>query len=249
MSVQKYSIEGENPDFVVEADYVVADMHFNHANIVDPDSRVDCRSDDLQRLMSQESVSVRDMNEYLVEEWNQRVSESDRVVILGDFNLGHSPDDPDRIYGSLNGQKTYVMGDHDIRNGKLDIPSQAEPENHDDLNYWGIVETGESAYLATHYPDENPRGVPGGDIDPRIEANLPENLYEEWDGRIIHGHHHNNWLDDNDFDADYPLVHPEGRSNVGVELTDYGPFDVETLDNWFENGMRVESASRTGSGQ
>ncbi len=46
----------------------------------------------------------------------------------------------------------------------------------------------------------------------------------DWDGWIIHGHHHNNNLEK------YPLVHYENKTiNVGVEVINYVPMHYERL--------------------
>lgn len=240
----RYQINGERPDFSLKADYVVGDTHFNHSNIVSPKSRVDCRSADLEQITGSENISTQSMNELLIERWNDTVSENDSVVFLGDFNLDSSPNPQplEEIYDDLNGNITYVIGDHDIHDGALDLPSQIEPANHEDLNYWGIIEGEEYDMLGTHFPDENTYGVPGGSIDSRIKPNLPQNLFDEWNGSVVHGHHHNNWLGENKHNADYPLYNPDEQTlNVSVELVDYSPVSVSKLEHILRRDSRVES--------
>jgi len=229
-----YIIDGEEPDFITETDYIVADTHFNHDNIIKY-----CRNKDLSK---DEEIDVEYMNELMINRWNQRVSENDHVIILGDFHLGRTPHKPNEIYNRLNGEKTYVMGDHDFYRGEADIPSDADEDN-----YWGIVECEDEAYLAMHFPDDNPSNVPGGDIDPQIKENLPENLINEWNGPIIAGHHHNNWLGNNQYNADYPLASStNSKANVGVELTGYAPINMETLHKLLKTGQRIEKAGENG---
>lgn len=52
----------------------------------------------------------------------------------------------------------------------------------------------------------------------------PDEIPVEWDGWIIHGHHHNNDL------KRFPFINGEAKTiNVSVELIDYKPLDLEVL--------------------
>jgi len=52
----------------------------------------------------------------------------------------------------------------------------------------------------------------------------PEDVPDSWDGWVLHGHHHNNDLDE------FPFVfYDEQRVNVGVEILDYQPIRLETI--------------------
>ena len=51
----------------------------------------------------------------------------------------------------------------------------------------------------------------------------PVNAPKNWDGWIIHGHHHNHY-------TEYPFINKEKRTiNVSVELTDYKPVDMDDM--------------------
>jgi hypothetical protein len=71
------------------------------------------------------------------------------------------------------------------------------------------------------------RGVPFYTIhDP---ANGPSN----WNGWLLHGHHHNNWPDR------FPFVdHDSRRVNFSVELLDYRPLATDKLVNYLACGER-----------
>jgi calcineurin-like phosphoesterase family protein len=62
------------------------------------------------------------------------------------------------------------------------------------------------------------RGIPFYAVhDP---ADAPRN----WDGWVLHGHHHNNWPER------FPLLDPENRRvNVAVELVEYAPLPMATF--------------------
>ena len=90
--------------------FVIADTHFNDANII--------------RFCNRPFSSVEDMNTILIDNWNAVVEPCDTVWILGDFfkfesvydypcdNLGRNFCD---IVGSLTGKKYLIKGNHDIK--------------------------------------------------------------------------------------------------------------------------------------
>ena len=51
--------------------YYISDLHFYHANM---NTQMDQRG----------FASLEEMNEYMIEQWNQKVRKNDEVVILGD---------------------------------------------------------------------------------------------------------------------------------------------------------------------
>ncbi len=53
--------------------------------------------------------TVKEMNEMLIDNWNGRVKENDAVIFLGDFCIG----DPKQYLSKLNGQITFIKGNHD----------------------------------------------------------------------------------------------------------------------------------------
>lgn len=60
-------------------------------------------------------------------------------------------------------------------------------------------------------------------------SHRPENAPEDWDGWIIHGHKHNNDVEE------FPFVNPEARRvNVAPELVGYAPLSVTTLETAIE---------------
>jgi len=65
----------------------------------------------------------------------------------------------------------------------------------------------------------------------------PENLQKQGNGWIIHGHHHNHDL------KNYPFISGERKTiNVGVELINYKPLDINKLFNLnFENIKTMET--------
>lgn len=78
--------------------FVIADTHFNHENII--------------KYCNRPFKSVEEMNEAMIKNWNETVSNKDVVIHLGDFALG-SKEKAREIAGRLNGKKILVLGNHD----------------------------------------------------------------------------------------------------------------------------------------
>lgn len=83
--------------------FVIADPHFGHAGVC--------------RFLRSDGSKLRpwsdpdDMDEALVENWNNVVSESDRVYLLGDVVIARRCL---TILKRLKGQKVLIKGNHDI---------------------------------------------------------------------------------------------------------------------------------------
>ncbi|GAF97624.1 unnamed protein product, partial [marine sediment metagenome] len=74
-----------------------ADLHLGHAKIIDH-----CR---------RPFDSVGQMNECLVERWNETVAPGDTVYLLGD--VAYKADDADSLLDRMHGNIRLVRGDHD----------------------------------------------------------------------------------------------------------------------------------------
>ena len=91
--------------------YFTSDTHFYHSNIIGF-----CK-----RLFK----NVEDMNETLIENWNQVVSQDDIVFHLGDFCMGGSHEWT-KILNRLNGKIYLVLGNHDLKNIRQGYTSRFE---------------------------------------------------------------------------------------------------------------------------
>lgn len=80
--------------------YVTSDLHLFHKNILkyQPDTR--------------QFNSVEEMNETIVERWNETVKPNDTIYDLGDFALA-GVTKVLTILPRLNGKKIHIMGNHD----------------------------------------------------------------------------------------------------------------------------------------
>lgn len=81
--------------------YYIADCHFYHRNL-------------LTEMDNRGFESVEQMNEVMIEKWNEKVHAHDEVVILGDFSLG-SGQETNQILRRLKGKFYLIRGNHDDR--------------------------------------------------------------------------------------------------------------------------------------
>ena len=79
--------------------YYIADCHFFHGAL---NSKMDKRGFE----------SVEAMNEYMIRKWNDKVTNADTVVILGDLSLGNV-DETNELIHRLKGKLCLIKGNHD----------------------------------------------------------------------------------------------------------------------------------------
>ena len=125
--------------------YLTADTHFNHAGIL--------------RYANRPFETVGQMNQALIDGWNELVGPNDEVYHLGDFGFSNSRDRPlDDIFAELNGRKFLVIGNHDEQNPKvLQLPWA------DAWHYRKLRWDGKKAILS-HYPFETWDGAHRGTV-------------------------------------------------------------------------------------
>ena len=80
--------------------FFTADLHLGHYNII--------------RYCNRPFSSVYEMDEAIIENWNDVVSPRDSVYILGDFSFRTSTIyDVDKYFSRLAGNKFLILGNHD----------------------------------------------------------------------------------------------------------------------------------------
>lgn len=79
--------------------YYIADPHFFHSAM---NSKMDRRGFE----------NVEQMNQYMLDKWNQKVHRNDEVVILGDLSWG-SAEETNELIDKLNGRLYLIQGNHD----------------------------------------------------------------------------------------------------------------------------------------
>lgn len=84
--------------------WVTSDTHFNHANIL---NFTDSEGNKVRPF-----TSVEDMNQTIIERWNEVVKPGDKVYHLGDVFFG-SKDSFKQLWPKLNGSKRLIVGNHE----------------------------------------------------------------------------------------------------------------------------------------
>lgn len=85
--------------------FVISDTHFNHGNILNFTDRETSKP-------IRPFQSVHEMNEIMVENWNNTVKPGDKVYHLGDVFFG-SEVHFKALWPRLNGRKRLIVGNHD----------------------------------------------------------------------------------------------------------------------------------------
>ncbi len=82
--------------------FVIADTHFGHENI---------NKHEPKRKIVASSCGYNDPSKYMIDSWNQTVSQNDTVFHLGDFAFKHN--NILSLSKSLQGEKILLVGNHD----------------------------------------------------------------------------------------------------------------------------------------
>lgn len=110
--------------------FYIADTHFGHFNIIRYDNRP--------------FSSVKEMDEALIKNWNDVVTDDDTVYILGDFSWYDELTTSD-IIRKLNGHKVLVKGNHDQITRKISYAFDKI------VDYLEISDNG-TKIIMSHYP-------------------------------------------------------------------------------------------------
>ncbi len=76
--------------------FYTSDLHLGHANII--------------KLCNRPFADVNEMNNALIENWNNRVTNNDTVCIVGD--LCFRAENPESLIAQLKGRKHLIIGNH-----------------------------------------------------------------------------------------------------------------------------------------
>jgi calcineurin-like phosphoesterase family protein len=181
--------------------FLTADTHFHHKNIC--------------KLGARPFASVDEMNQTMVDRWNQTVNPTDRVYHLGDVAMW-KPETLD-ICRNLNGQKYLIRGNHDNystdvykRYGFVDV-----------VGYKEFKDWQGNTFVCTHCP------LHPMDIAP----------YGRWSANV-HGHIHQLRVQTATFDLGFGWFEQTDPRYfcVSVEQTDYRPVSLE----WVKQKLREQ---------
>lgn len=161
--------------------FYISDLHLGHSNIM--------------KLSKRPFKTIEEMDETLIKNWNEKVTDNDDVYILGDFSY-KSGKNPKEYLDRLNGRKHLIIGNHDGR--ILKDPSCRKC--FVDIKDIDTIQDNGKTVVLFHYP------------------------ITEWNGffrGVIHlyGHIHNNVENET-----YKLISQIKNSyNVGVDILDFCP--------------------------
>lgn len=169
--------------------FFTSDTHFGHANVI--------------RFCDRPFSSVEEMDEALIENWNNRVTNNDTVYILGDF-IFRAKEAPEVYLKRLRGKKHLIIGNHDKDwMKKCDLQKYFKSVHE----LWNTSD-GKRALTLFHRP--------------MLSWPHENRVY------MVHGHIHNNTQTD-----DWKFIWTKDRMlNAGVDINNYMPVTFEEmLDN------------------
>ena len=111
--------------------FFVSDSHFCHEAII--------------KYCGRPFISVEEMNETIIKNWNSVVGPKDTVFHLGDFGLG-SLTQMTEIREQLNGEIYLILGNHDLRQSK------GFHSLFKEVSFEMVIEVGKTKLILNHYP-------------------------------------------------------------------------------------------------
>ena len=169
--------------------FLTSDLHFNHKNILAYESE------------SRPFENIPEMNEALIANWNNVVSNEDDVWVLGDFFMGQLMD-IGSILSRLNGKIHLVRGNHDTKNRLTFYEYEFGIDIHDIayINYKGRF------FILCHFP------LASEEFIKMVRQDNSEAI-------ICYGHIHHN----------APKGYVDGTFHVGADTNDLTPVDIEDI--------------------
>jgi calcineurin-like phosphoesterase family protein len=181
--------------------FFTSDNHFFHQNVIKYDSRP--------------WVTIEEMNEGLIRNWNSVVKPEDTVYILGDFSLAFRPVE---IYPQrLNGTKYLIPGNHDFCHSY----NKKSKKSLEHLEKWITKYEENGLHVMAEHSSLDIPGVAVVNMC-HIPFSCQDQRYEKFkainDGRwTLHGHTHSK-------------EKINGREiHVGVTAWDYFPVHIEQV--------------------
>lgn len=110
--------------------YYIADNHFGHKNVIRFDNRP--------------FADTVLMDEVLVHNWNERVTEDDTVYILGDC-FWKNEENSVKLIQRLNGHKHLIRGNHDRVHGRLRF-------YYESIEHYAEINDNDRLVILCHYP-------------------------------------------------------------------------------------------------
>ncbi len=179
--------------------FVTSDPHFFHKNILN--------FTDKDGVKIRPYTTLDEMHSAMISNWNQVVRPNDKVYVLGDLLMAYKERDAVeqmKIFNSLNGKKSLILGNHDIFNLRVYQPY------FDNIRAYRIFNTPKNnlSVICSHIP-----------VHPCSQGRFAAN---------IHGHLHDNQvmyqLDEYSEEIPDPFY-----INACVERNNFTPVNLDEL--------------------
>ncbi|MDW7655765.1 MAG: metallophosphoesterase [Bacillota bacterium] len=167
--------------------YFTSDLHLGHKNII--------------KLCDRPFISLEEMDETLIANWNQVVTNGDTIYIVGDL-MFRTQTHPADVLKRLKGKKHLILGNHD----RSWLNKVEAADFFKSVEHYTEISDGKRKLALCHYPMMSWGGTGKGSY-------------------LIHGHIHNNR------DAAYwPLLASMDHAlNASVEINHYQPGTFDQL--------------------
>jgi calcineurin-like phosphoesterase family protein len=174
--------------------FFTSDLHIGHTNVI--------------KYCNRPYKDVTHMNESLISNWNEVVTETDEVFVLGDFSLDERY--VERTLARLSGTKYLIMGNHDLCFKRPSFIEKYVKRGFKTVQSSGEVEIGGVTFLMNHFPYTNK--------DPRFV----DKILEDRGTPLLSAHVHEKWQ---------VLLSEKGtfQLNVGVDSHNYYPISEEKV--------------------
>lgn len=173
--------------------FYTADLHFNHANVI--------------KYCNRPFVSVEEMNEILIDNWNSKVKSQDIVYFLGDFAFANH-ETTEKYLKRLNGNIHLCRGNHDKSLNGLHKYFTSVFDLKTILFDDESAPNGRQPVVMSHYP----------------LLSFDRQRYGSW---MLHGHCHGTIKFD-------PKIR---RIDVGVDNWDYYPVSYEEIKQYLNKNF------------
>lgn len=161
--------------------------------------------DGILKVTERNFPDAKEMNDFILEKWNQKIRKTNTVYLLGDVGWVWMNKDREMMeqfvdyMGALNGRKILIVGNHDVYNLKMrefrhcfsDIYPCLEIRDHGTKLFldhypvedWNGLHTGEIHLHAHTHGKGNIRNIPGrydvsADCTGLVPVSLKEILYD-----------------------------------------------------------------------
>lgn len=198
--------------------YYIADCHFFHAVL---NEKMDKRG----------FSSVEEMNDYMLQKWNERVRTTDTVVVLGDITYG-TPEENNALLDKLNGKIWLVQGNHD----KFTTSAKYRTDRFEWIRPYEELQDNHRKVICSHYPIMcyNGQYHQKNDGSPKAYM-LYGHVHDTVDQRLIEQFQNQTRLTKRiGFDEALHSI-PCHMINCFCKYSDYTPL---TLTEWIENDRK-----------